>query len=283
MLKTSHKILIATLLNRILLVSRSFLGLGSDVTTIRHGIKWQLDLNEGIDFSIYLLGSFEPLTQKQFRRFVQKDDVVIDIGANIGAHTLPLAQKVGENGRVIAVEPTMWASQKLRNSVALNKGLSSRIEIKQCMLVSGDKDLIPDNIYSSWPLEKLNDNYLHKEHKGRLMSTAGSGKSTLDELIKELNLEKVNVIKLDVDGNEYSVLKGAHRTISRFHPIIFMELAPYVFDEAADFDGLIELLCAHGYQFTNITGSKKIPSNPIKIRELIPVGGSMNVLARVCK
>lgn len=278
MLKTSHKILIATLLSRIILGGRKILGLGAQTVVTRHGVKWALDLNEGIDFSIYLLGAFEPLTQKQFPKFVGNGDVVVDIGANIGAHTLPLAQMVGKNGRVVAIEPTEYAAGKLRKSVALNEGLRNRIEVRQRMLVSGGEEQIPSTIYSSWPLDHATGN-LHEEHKGRLMSTTGSEKSTLDELVDELKLDKVNALKLDVDGNEYSVLKGATRTLSKFHPVIFMELAPYVFHDGANFDGMIALLGSHGYQLTHISNGKEIPSDPVQIREMVPVGGSINVIA----
>ena len=61
-------------------------------------INWRLDLLEGID----LLGSFEPLTVRAYRGIVRPGDTVLDIGANVGAHTLPLAQLVGETCRVIA-------------------------------------------------------------------------------------------------------------------------------------------------------------------------------------
>lgn len=278
MLKTSQKIIIATLLSRVILGGRKIMGLGTQAVVTRHGVKWALDLNEGIDFSIYLLGAFEPLTQRQFPKFIGKGDVVIDIGANIGAHTLPLAQMVGKNGRVIAVEPTEYAVGKLLQSVALNEDLHNRIDVRQRMLVSGVEEQIPGAIYSSWPLIHATSD-LHEEHKGRLMSTSGAGKSTLDELVNELKLDKVNALKLDVDGNEYSVLKGAGKTLGKFHPVIFMELAPYVFHDGADFDGLIALLDSYGYQLTHISNGKQIPSDPAQIREMVPVGGSINVIA----
>jgi FkbM family methyltransferase len=278
MLKTSHKILIAKLLNRVILAWRKALGLGTEVLATRQGAKWKLDLNEGIDFSIYLLGAFEPLTQRQFPRFIKNGDVVIDIGANVGAHTLALARLVGSTGRVVAVEPTSYAAGKLAGNVALNVDLRDRIEVRQCMLVSTVDEVIPDTLYSSWPLTSETAD-LHGEHKGRLMSTSGSEKSTLDALVDELDLGKVDALKLDVDGNEHSVLKGAQNTLARFHPVIFMELAPYVFQDGADFDNFVALLASHGYTLSHISSGKEIPCDPVRIREIVPVGGSINVIA----
>jgi FkbM family methyltransferase len=278
MFNTSQKIFIATMLSQIILGLRKILGLGSQVVVARQGVRWSLDLNEGIDFSIYLLGSFEPLTQRQFSKFIGNGDVVIDIGANIGAHTLLFAQIVGKNGKVIAVEPTEYAVNKLQKSVALNENLSDRIFARQRMLVSGNEEEIPGTIYSSWPLNATTGD-LHKEHLGRLMSTSGAEKSTLDELVDELHLGKVSALKLDVDGNEYSVLKGAERTLSKFHPVIFMELAPYLFHDKSDFDNLIALLKSQNYKLTHISNRKKIPLDPDKIRKMVPKGKSINVIA----
>ena len=56
---------------------------------------WELDLREGIDFAIYLQGGFEPAALAGGVGVVKPGSVALDIGANIGSHTLPLAQIVG--------------------------------------------------------------------------------------------------------------------------------------------------------------------------------------------
>ena len=93
---------------------RRLVGGGPELVTSRQGLTWQLDLREGIDLSIYLLGRFEPSTVRCYTRLVNPGDVVLDVGANIGAHTLPLARLVGEAGRVIAFELTRYAFLKLQ-------------------------------------------------------------------------------------------------------------------------------------------------------------------------
>ena len=123
MLSTAQKIRIARVLSGGVIGLRRTLGLPSEVTTRRGGVRWRLDLTEGIDLSIYLLGAFEPATVKLYRRLVKPGDVVLDIGANIGAHVLPLAVLVGDAGRVIAFEPTRYACRKLQANLALNPRL----------------------------------------------------------------------------------------------------------------------------------------------------------------
>src|SRR5688572_20988587 len=103
---TAQKVGLAKMASRVVLSCRKLLGRPAQAQFVRDGIRWQLDLREGIDFSIYLLGSFEPATVRAYRRIVKPGQTVLDIGANIGAHTLPLARLVGPGGRVIAFEPT---------------------------------------------------------------------------------------------------------------------------------------------------------------------------------
>ena len=59
-------------------------------------------------------GQYEPENLRAYRRVVQPGFVVLDIGANIGSHTLPLAQMVGPSGRVYSFEPTDYAFGKQR-------------------------------------------------------------------------------------------------------------------------------------------------------------------------
>ena len=119
---------------------------------------------------------------RRYRKLIKAGDTVLDIGANIGAHTIPLARLVGDTGMVVAFEPTKYAFTKLLRNAALNPGLAARITACQMMLVAGDADTLPDAIYSSWPLESSSD--LHKAHHGRLMPTEGATVSTLDQQVR---------------------------------------------------------------------------------------------------
>ena len=78
-----------------------------------------------IDFAIYLGGMFERNTALALRKLVRPSSLVLDIGANIGAHTLRLANLVGSSGRVFAFEPTDFAYSKLQANLDLNPALAS--------------------------------------------------------------------------------------------------------------------------------------------------------------
>ncbi|WP_156668191.1 FkbM family methyltransferase, partial [Rhizobium bangladeshense] len=121
---------------------------------------------------------------------------------------------------------------------------------------------------------------LHLEHHGRLMGTAGAAMSTLDEFVSAHGIDRVDFIKLDVDGNESDVILGANTTINMFKPNILLELAPYVYKSQPEkFDAILNLLWSEGYEISDVARNRKLPRNPDVVRSIIPAGGGLNVLA----
>lgn len=266
-------------MQRPFLWSRRLFGYGSVVRCRRRQITWELDLNEGIDFSIFLQGRFEPSTSRALDRLVKPGDHVIDVGANIGAHTLPLAARVGSAGKVIALEPTGFAFAKLRRNVALNPDLGSRIRLHQAMLADRADAPLEAEIYSSWPL-KGRDGDLHPILRARGMATTGARVSTLDQLIMQEPLERVDVIKIDVDGHECSVIEGGQECLSAFLPTLVLELAAYTLVErGTSLEQLLALLLSHGYRFFDERSGSPLPLKSAEIEASIPRGGSRNVVA----
>jgi FkbM family methyltransferase len=277
-MQTRHKIALARMAQRLVTAARRLLGRGMTAAVRRRGIRWHLDLGEGIDFSIYLLGSFEPATVAAYQALVRAGDTVLDIGANIGAHTLHLARAVGAGGKVAAFEPTQFAFAKLQANLALNPELASRVAARQIMLLDGTKPPPPE-VYASWPLEGRGD--LHETHLGRSVSTAGVRGLTLDAALAELGVQRVDFIKLDVDGFECHVLRGAARTLARFRPPILMELAPHILHEQGEsLEALLGILHGHGYGLTSLSSHMAVPMDAGTLRRMIPPGASLNVLAR---
>jgi FkbM family methyltransferase len=278
MLSTSHKITIARGLSATVLLVRSLFGLPAKVVATRRGLTWSLNLKEGIDLAIYVLGGFELRTLRRYAQLIKEGDVVLDIGANIGAHTLPLAQLVGASGKVFSFEPTAYAYAKQQTNIALNPSLVSRISAHQMMLMATDSAPLPESVYSSWPLEAADD--LHSEHHGRLMETHGSVTGTLDSFVRNAGIKHIDFIKLDVDGNENDVLAGAKAVLIKSRPKIMLELAPYVYGaDPHKFDELLDALWSMGYQISDMATGRVLPQNSAAIRAIIPEAGGLNVLA----
>ncbi len=254
------------------------MGKGCEALVQRGGRRWHLDLCEGIDFSIWLLGSFEPRTIALYRRLVRPGSVVLDVGANIGAHTIPLAGLVGADGRVHAFEASEWAFEKMDRNLASNPEIVPRVTANHCFLTDGtDAQVYEKQIYSSWPLEARDA--LHPEHRGELKSIGGAVRTTLDQYAAEQQLKRVDLIKIDVDGNELSVLQGGSRSIGKWRPPMVIELAPYICTEAGHaFPDLIGLLRDLGYRQVDVIGKRRRYPLEASLERVIPTGASINAL-----
>ena len=276
-LPTKTKIRLARSVQRVIMGGRRLCGRGPVVLCRRGGLIWQLDLREGIDFSIFLLGSFEPRMGRAYRSIIPPGGIAIDIGANIGAHTLPLADCVGAKGRVIAVEPTKYAFDRLREHIALNPKLAPRITPVQAMLMGNREAALADSIESSWPLAPTRDT--HSGHGGLAKATTGASVTSLDALVAEHNLTHVDLIKLDVDGYEVEVLRGARETLTRFEPTIIFEHSPYTaVEKGYDPEEIPRILIEAGYVFADL-GGRRLNCDGGGF-PAVPAGSGMNLLAR---
>jgi FkbM family methyltransferase len=278
MLTTKTKVALAGAAYRVISFGRSVVGKNNQVLVERHGIRWHLDLREGIDFSIYLLGAFEPGTQATLKRLVKADDVVFDIGANIGAHTLGVAQSVGPQGQVFAFEPSDFAFEKLCRNLALNPELAARTSLQQILLAASSSDRSEPEIYASWPLQSSDT--VHPKHRGRLVSTAGASVDTLDSFVQCNRIDRLNLIKMDVDGHELPVLQGALETLRRFRPVLVMEMSPYIHAEQNhSFADFVALLKSLDYSLRDADSNEVVPLDMAQLERLIPDGASINVVA----
>jgi len=278
--RTRQKILLARWLSAPIRLARRAVGLGEEVEVRRDGLRWRLDLDEGIDFAIYLLGRFEAGTVRAYQRLVGPGDVALDIGANIGAHSLHLARLVGDTGRVTCFEPTSYAYAKLRRNLALNSTLAGRVTAEQVMLTDPAHPEVEPFLFASWPLRA--EESLHARHLGLARSTAGARATTLDRYLEEKGISRVDFVKLDVDGHECAVLGGASGLLRDAGPTILLEISPYQLEEAGSSVGeLLELLGSSGYGLSHLSSGRPLPMAVAEMRALVPPGASINAIARV--
>ena len=170
---------------------------------------------------------------------------IVDIGSNIGSVTLPLAN-IFKKSKVYSIEPTVYAFEKLKENINLNPNLKKRIKTFN-YFISKKKNKI-EFVHSSWKLNS--NNKKHGVHRGILKKTFNKSIS-LDDLLKK-NKIPIKLIKIDVDGYELDVLKSGEKTLKKTRPVIYFELAPYLYKEIGyKFDDLLSYLKKLDYHFYN--------------------------------
>lgn len=274
MLTTKQKIRLARIIQAPLLWICQRTRGSTSVNVRRQHISWCLDLREGIDFSIFLLGSFERQVARACRRLTFPGAIVFDIGANIGAHALPLALRVGEKGRVYCFEPTAYAYEKLCANVALNPTLTN-IEAFQEM-VGSSVDSVPNTLPSSWPLDGRD---VDEQLRAKFRSTDGARMTTIDKFVELNKITRLDLLKIDVDGYELSVLEGATDVLRNLRPKIITEIAPYMLARHGyTTQELCQLLATQGYTLLDLDGLKPL-ADPISLSKSIPRGAGANIVA----
>jgi FkbM family methyltransferase len=270
---------IARMMNRFIRLLRCPFTRGMRLVCKRKGVSWDLDLDEGIDLSIYVLGAYEPGILRAYSSIIARGDVVFDIGANVGAHSLHFARLVGPTGRVVAIEPTDYAISKLRKNLSLNAELATRVSVRQHYLVAGGNLALPKAVAARWPVANVHAD-LDLKHLGKPEALDHASAITADEVLEAENLHKLDFVKIDVDGNEYPVLRGFRRSLERFRPRMLIELAPFVYDEprSSDFDDYVCFLAELGYAFTEARTGRPLSSDPKVLRHHAPPGCTLNCL-----
>ena len=177
-------------------------------------------------------GEFSENEVALFRQICTRGDIVIDIGANIGAHTLAFSEFVGSTGRVYAYEPQRIVFQTLCANMAIN----SIQNVECCQMAVADKKgmiRIPDIRYD-----------LPANHGGFQVKEAQTGiKTPIISIDDVFETPRLKLIKIDVEGMETQVISGARQTIGRFKPFLYVEN-----DQVEKSRGLIETIQALDYR-----------------------------------
>lgn len=270
-MKTRYKITLAKIIFNLMTI----FGIKVDQSVKRGNINWELKINEGIDLNIFLFGKFEKELNIMIDNLSYKNiSYIIDIGSNIGAHTLQFAEKY-KNSKIISFEPTDFAFEKLKKNVESNPKLRDRINIFQNFVGT---NLVPENIYSSWSL--TSNESKHELHKGILKKTENAKMVSLDEFVNQNNISGDTIIKCDVDGYELEVFKSGEKFLKNFKPHIILELAPYLYDEYNyNYRDLINFFMGFNYEFFDSKNLKLI-DNIYEYSEKIKYGSSKNIFLR---
>ncbi len=166
------------------------------------------DIFIGRSFDCY--GEYSPGEIMLFAQLVTPGSLVVDVGANIGALTLFLAQAVGPRGAVVAIEPQRMVYQLLCANLALN-------EVGNVRAIHAGAGRAPGQAFV--PLS----DYAKPGNFGGVELGDKSGEPVEIVSIDGLQLPSCQFIKIDVEGQEQAVIAGAAETIARFRPVLYVE------------------------------------------------------------
>lgn len=143
---------------------------------------------------------------------VRPADVVLDVGANIGTHAVAFARRVGPQGRVIALEPQRLVFQVLCANVALNS--LSNVECHWAAAGESNGSIMVPEL----------DAATSGDFAGVSLEGVGQG-SRVSQIALDgmVSLEKLRLLKIDVEGMEAGVIRGAQGLIRRFRPFLYVE------------------------------------------------------------
>lgn len=161
---------------------------------------------------------FEGRLETFYRAFLKPGNVCIDVGAHEGRHMNPMLECIGDSGRMLAFEPIPALASKLADSV-VGRGLEAWVTIHQVALAdaSGTSTFViaTDAPAYSGLLERVYDVPTATQ---KIEVTL----AMLDEIFKS-DEPRLDYIKIDAEGAEWSILKGARATLERFRPIVSFE------------------------------------------------------------
>jgi len=198
----------------------------------RNGKMLYLHRDEYVGRSLDVYGEFSEGEADLFRKLVHRNDIVIEVGANIGAHTVLMAQQAGPKGLVLAFEPQRILYHILCANIALNNLFNVHTYLAAVGKETGVLKVPPID-------------YSVEANFGGL--PLGDGDITSGELVPLTPLDSIDVpylrlIKVDVEGMEADVLEGARNLIARHRPFLYVEN-----DRREKSGALITLIDSLGY------------------------------------
>ena len=184
--------------------------------------------------SLEVYGEYAGLEGRMLMSVVQPGQTVVEVGANIGSHTVGLAKRVGPSGKVFAFEPQRACFALLQSQIALNQ-LHNVVAFNEGSGASNRELWLPPIDYSR-----------RGNFGGVSLQRSGSGWQEkvnvrrLDDIFFDM---PVHLLKIDVEGMEREVIEGARKLIEDSKPTLYVEN-----DRAEQSAALISLIQDHGYR-----------------------------------
>lgn len=193
---------------------------------VERGVSLRLNPEDIIGREILIQNVWEPEVWRAISDSAPPGGVFLDVGSHIGYDTLKGSVRVGPTGKVIAFEPNPRTLNELRANIAASHAINVTVEPIACTDKEQMVRLYDSTSEGNSGASSLSMANADEARKGSLPSYVVRGRP-IDAVVRELGLKRLDVIKVDVEGAEYLVLRGARETLQRFHPKIVMEVVPF--------------------------------------------------------
>ena len=197
-------------------------GAGPIRVEIEPHVSMLLDPADSVPRTILETGAWEPETWLAISEHLRAGYTFIDVGAHIGYFSLKAARVVGPAGRVISVEPNPRTVRELQDNIRESRAGAITVYPVACSETEGSLDLFaaPEANTGESSLSRAN-----ASQEGNVTEAYKVRARPLDAIIRESNVSRADVLKIDVEGAEHLVLKGAHETLARYHPLLIIEIS----------------------------------------------------------
>jgi len=235
----------------------------NQISIKRQGVNWYLQGHDLNEFAIAVRKNHSSLLSDSLNEEIEKNNIKTfwDIGANIGAISLPLLKKFNAL-QVVLFEPSAEVAGRLIRNLANNPELCSRATILNIAL--SDTEGI-NNFYVS--NEAFNSGVAGLGHShNRYEFAVGVQTYSGDSLVESKKYTPPQLIKIDVEGFELEVFKGLKNTLLQYHPAIIFEHSLYRLKERNQSKNSVTIfLESLGYSIFSLSTNKKIIEKDLDI------------------
>ena len=203
------------------------------VTRKIHNFEFLLDLeSDGISKPLYYQGFRERVFMSLLYQEVNEGDVCIDLGSNIGFTTLFMSERVGESGKVYAIEPDPWNVNMLKENIKRNN-FDNNTKVYEIAVTDEKKEI------EFWQSDKSNLSSVQKtKYSTKSLKVQGHSLETFLE-----DKDYPNFIKMDIEGHEVKVFEGGlnyFKNNNEGTTKILLEVHPQFYDEENNFEAILE-------------------------------------------
>jgi len=222
---------------------------------VGYGVKMFLDITNPYTWDLIEGREPEGDVKKTFMNNINEGDTIIDVGANIGEFSLIAAKKVGNKGKIISIDPLRQAVSWLEKNFRLNGFSNYEILEKAVGKNKGTMTLYKRS--ESSEIGILDPDISEK----KLVNTGEILVDTIDGIISSRNIDKVEMLKIDVEGFEYEVLCGCKNSFKEKKiKKIFCEIhSQFLKKRGLNKDSIYDILKENGFSISVLDSSEERP------------------------